>query len=286
MAIFEMVKYHKQEYPTDIPLHFEEIAAHFDIKKVSGSLDWSLHTEYSYGKRKFDSEIMTFSEIVSANKDGVPQLWRNEAWALQFADFIFALVEGIKIPKVIEIHPPFSDYTDLAGFVNSYSIFEAKIKDYFPDVEILIENRCGSVYKGGKFIISKLSDISALCNEIERLGMALKIAYDIPQIYTAHNAKTEREYISLLEQTVEFRPLIGGVHLWGKRLSETGRKVSHCGDLTSYFGDINIKKSFLNSFNSCFDDKQTRKMVLEVNSGNADLNSIITDLKMSGVSFV
>lgn len=287
MASFEMIKYHSQEYPEDIPLRIEEIAAHLDAQKVAGTLDWSLHTEYSYGKRKFDSEIVShYPDIISANKDGVPQLWKSKAWASQFADYVIELVNGVKVPKVIEIHPPFNDYTDIPGVVSTYSVFEEKIKEHFPDVEILIENRCGSVYKGGKFIVSKLQDVEALCSELHRTGIGLKIAYDVPQIYTAHNAKTESEYISLLERTKELRPFISGVHLWGKRLSETGRKVSHCGDLTSYFGDEAIKASFLCAFNDCFDDGTARKMVLEVNSGNSDLNSIIADLKSVGVKFV
>jgi len=287
MASFEMIKYHSQEYPADMPLRIEEIAAHLDVQKVAGALDWSLHTEYSYGKRKFDSEIVShYPDIISANKDGVPQLWKSKAWASQFADYVIELVNGVKVPKVIEIHPPFNDYTDISGFVSTYSVFEEKIKEHFPDVEILIENRCGSVYKGGKFIVSKLQDVEALCSELSRTGLGLKIAYDVPQIYTAHNAKTEGEYISLLERTKEIRPFIGGVHLWGKRLSETGRKVSHCGDLTSYFGDEAVKESFLMAFKDCFDDGTPRKMVLEVNSGNTDLNSIIADLKSVGVQFI
>ena len=156
MTCFEMIKYHGKEYPADVPLRIEEIAAHFDITSVGGRLERSLHTEYSYGKRKFNSALIAkFPEILAAQKDGVPQLWKNESWALQFADFIFELVGSGPAPKVIEIHPPFSDYTDLAGFVRSYSGFEGKIKDRFPEVELLIENRCGSVYHGGRFVFSK-----------------------------------------------------------------------------------------------------------------------------------
>lgn len=50
MTSFEMIKYHGQEYPADVPLRIEEIAAHFDITNVGGKLNHSLHTEYSYGK--------------------------------------------------------------------------------------------------------------------------------------------------------------------------------------------------------------------------------------------
>lgn len=287
MTSFEMIKYHGQEYPADVPLRIEEIAAHFDITNVGGQLKRSLHTEYSYGKRNFNSALIAnYPEICSAQKDGVPQLWKNETWALQFADFIFALVGRGNAPGVIEIHPPFNDYTDMNGFVRAYSGFEAKIKERFPNVEILIENRCGSVYHGGKFILSKVQDIGTLCEAIERNSLQLKIAYDVPQIYTAHNAKTEETYLRLLDDTKPYRAHIGGVHLWGKKMSDTGRKVAHCGNLDTYFGDVEIKDHFLQGFKDCFDDGVARKMVLEVNSGNEDLQSIVSDLKDAGVRFV
>lgn len=287
MTSFEMIKYHGKEYPTDVPLRIEEIAAHFDITRIRAKLKKSLHTEYSYGKRKWDSALVQkFPELVAAQKESVPQLWKNERWAEQFADFIFELNGSGIAPKAIEIHPPFSDYTDISGFVKSYAAFETKIKERFPDVDILVENRCGSVYHGGKFVISKVKDIDALCEAIEKAGAQLKVAYDVPQIYTAHNAKTEDEYIRLLEESKRLRSLIGGVHLWGKSTSSTGRKVSHCGDLNSYFGDQTIKEHFLQAFKDCFDDGVARKMVLEVNSGNADLKSIVTDLRSVGICFV
>lgn len=287
MTSFEMIKYHGQGYPVDVPLRIEEIAAHFDITRVGGRLAKSLHTEYSYGKRKWDSALVKrYPEIVAAQKESVPQLWKNECWAEQFADFIFELNGSGPAPKVIEIHPPFNDYTDIVGFIKSYSIFEAKIKERFPEVEILVENRCGSVYHGGKFVVSKVKDVAALCDAIDKAGVQLKVAYDVPQIYTAHNAKNENEFIRLLEESKSFRGFVGGVHLWGKSVSSTGRKVSHCGDLNSYFGDQAIKEHFLQAFKDCFDDGVVRKMVLEVNSGNADLQSIVADLRSVGICFV
>ena len=286
MAIFEMVKYHTQAYPTDIPLRAEECAAHFDITSVKADLRYSLHTEYSYGKRKFDSELVNrFPSVVSAQKDGVPQLWKDESWAAEFAQFIFALA-GDAVPAVIEIHPPFGDYTDFDGFIKSYKVFENSILERFPEICLLIENRCGSVYKGGRFLVSKSQEVETLCNRIVRHGLRLKIAYDVPQIYTAHNVKKQNQYIDLLCQAESYREQIGGVHLWGKRKSETGRKVAHCGDLTSYFeGDLETKVLFLQQFNKCFDDGICRKMVLEVNSGNEDMLSIIADLRENGVVF-
>lgn len=286
MAIFEMVKYHTQSYPTDIPLRIEECAAHLDITSVDADLRYSLHTEYSYGKRKLDSALLTnFPALVGAHKDGVPQLWKDEQWAAEFAQFVFALAGGAT-PAVIEVHPPFGDYTDFDSFIRSYSVFERLITERFPEVDLLIENRCGSVYKGGRFLVSKSQEVETLCNLIVQHGLRLKIAYDVPQIYTAHNVKKQSQFIDLLHQAEAFREQIGGVHLWGKRKSETGRKVAHCGDLTSYFeGDMETKALFLQQFNKCFDDGICRKMVLEVNSGNEDMLSIITDLRENGVVF-
>lgn len=287
MASFAMVKYHGREYPPDIPLKTEEIAAHFDVTVVNGDLKWSLHTEYSYGKRKFNTaRIARYSELLAAQKEQVPQLWKNEAWAMEFADFLFDLVGSKSDPAVIEIHPPFNDYSDISRFIKIYSFFEEKVKDRFPETEILIENRCGSVYRGGKFVISKLADLSNLCELIETTGLSLKVAYDVPQVFTAHQANKEESFVKLIEETKLLRKHIGGVHLWGKKLSKTGRKVSHCGDLDSYFGDAAIKNHFLQTFKDCFDDGIVRKMVLEVNSGNDDLQSIIRDLKNTDVEFI
>ena len=286
MTVFEMVKYHAQDYPAEIPLRIEEIAAHFDVQTVSGSLEWSLHTEYSYGKRNLNTDLIhRFPELCSAHKEGVPQLWKNKEWAIEFAAFIQELVGSNKEPKLIEIHPPFSDYSSIQAFVDVYAAFEDAIATAFPNTEILIENRCGSVYHGGRFVVSKLRDVFLLCEAIEKQGLKLRVALDIPQIYTAHNAKAEKEYLALLEQTKFVKQFIGGVHLWGKRKSDLGRKVSHCGDLTSYFENDQVKEAFLLTFSNCFNDSNPRKMVLEVNSGNADLRSIIKDLRKHNVEF-
>ena len=287
MAIFEMVKYHTQTYPTDIPLRIEECAAHLDITSVEADLKYSLHTEYSYGKRKLDTDLLAhFPSLVYAHKDGVPQLWKDELWANEFAQFVISLA-GDAVPAVVEVHPPFTDYTDFSRFIQNYRIFEEVLVEKYPDVVLLIENRCGSVYKGGRFLVSKTQEVEQLCNLIIQNNLRLKIAYDVPQIYTAHNVKKQNQYIDLLQKAQDFRDQIGGVHLWGKRKSETGRKVAHCGDLTSYFeGDLELKGLFLEQFNKTFDDGICRKMVLEVNSGNEDLISIITDLRSNGVMFV
>ena len=285
MAVFEMIKYHSQSYPADIPLRIEECAAHFDVSVVRSALRCSLHTEYSYGKRKLDSQLLRqFPAILSAQRDGVPQLWKDENWALEFAQFVSVIAEGNDL-AVIEVHPPFNDYTDWEGFIKNYSLFEERILAQYPNVCLLIENRCGSIYHGGRFLISKAKEVETLCGLIVQHDLSLKVAYDVPQIYTAHNAKKLDQFIDLLSQAESIRSQIGGVHLWGKRKSDTGRIVAHCGDLTSYFDDDQTKDLFLHKFNEVFDDGISRKMVLEVNSGNDDLLSIVSDLQSTGVVF-
>jgi hypothetical protein len=288
MTVFEMVKYHKQEYPSDITLRTEEVAAHFDISKINSILNCSLHTEYSYGKRKFDSSLISsFPALMAAQKDGVPQLWKSEKWAEEFAQFVIKLVEEKSKLNVIEVHPPFIDYTDINGFIRAYMIFEEHIHNKFPNTEIFIENRYGSIYHGGRFLIAKLDDIFDLCEYISNERLHLKIALDIPQIFTAHNASKRAEYIELMAEIKNLQDYIGGVHLWGKSRSSTGRKVAHCGDLSSFFeDDIEIKKQFLESFSDCFNDGIARNLVLEVNSRNADILSIINDLRSVDIKFV
>ena len=289
MTCFEMVKYHSQTYPPDIPLHLEEVAAHMDItRQINCTLKMSLHTEYSYAKRNMNSvPVSNYPELVSSNKDWIPRLWASPLWAEQFAGFVTDLVDDDTAPGVIEIHPPFNDYTDMNGFIDSYSVFEKKITDIWPDVEILIENRYGSVYHGGRFLISTIPDIISLCEKIDENSLRLKIAYDIPQIYSAHNVRKDIDYLKLLNRTTEFREYIGGVHLWGKGSSASGRRIAHCGNLDTFFnGNTELKNRFLNGIAYVFNDAIPRKMVLEVNSGNDDLLSIINDLRSVGIQFV
>ena len=290
-TIFEMVKYHNKEYPINIPLDCEEISSHLDIEEIEVELpNYSLHTEYSYGKRNLTSRLYSSnSQLALAHKDGVPQLWKNKQWADEFADFIFALTKDKIAPTAIEIHPPFTDYTgSLDEFVERYEVFETKIMNSFPNVKILIENRCGAVYHGGKFILSKIDSLLELSNIIDSEKLHLRFALDIPQLYTAHGCKNEKSdmYYELLKKLVSIRHNIGGVHLWGKRKSDTGRKVAHCGDLSSYFeNNKEIIDRFLLEFKDLFSDDLMRKLVLEVNSSNEDLGSIIEDLLNVGIIF-
>lgn len=291
MALFKMVKYHRREYPPSIPINIEEIAGHFDVKSTNSTMDYSIHTEYSYGKRKFlNKNLAMLDLIVSSNKKGVPQLWKCETWAEEFAKFILRQTRGLSQPKVIEIHPPFDDYVEgIKSFILIYKLFEDIIKNEYPNTEIHIENRSGSIYSGGKFVISNLQQLMDLCEQIEKYNLKLKVAFDIIQLYTAHSISLNKKDLitKLLNDATNIRKYIGGVHLWGKKLSKNGRKIAHYGDLNSYFNyDFNLKYEFISTLGELFNDNVCRNLVLEVNSSNNDILSIIEDLSAANFKYI
>lgn len=99
------IQYHKRKYPDHIRPNIDEIAGHFDVHEISPNRNFSLHTEYSYGKRNLTSEVIKqFTTLQNSNKEGVPQLWYSELWAIEFAEFVKTLCNG-KAPSIIEIHP-------------------------------------------------------------------------------------------------------------------------------------------------------------------------------------
>lgn len=291
MSIFEMIKYHSKVYPANIPLRTEEVACNFDTLSITPHIEYSLHTEYSYAKRKYRNKLLSkYNHITSAHKYDIPMLWTDIKWATEFAEFIIEMTNLLHAPQYIEIHPPYSDYTDgQETFLDRYRVFEEIILETYPDTQILIENRCGSLYKGGKFILSDINSIKTLVSIIDKKNLSLRVTLDIPQLYTAHNVRTsETDLITkLLHETIEIREYIKGLHLWGKKTSESGRRIAHVGNLDTYFyNNKQVKNEFLNSLFNLFNDNQLRNMVLEVNSGNDDLYSIVDDLLKAGISFV
>lgn len=283
------IQYHKRKYPEYIKPEIDEISGHFDIIKKASNRKFSLHTEYSYGKRKLNSELISsFPNLKNSHKDNVPKLWHSEEWALEFADFIKSLCNG-SIPTIIEIHPPFNDYiTSVSKFLDIYKIFEDSILLNFPESKILIENRTGSMYKGGKFLISKEDSINELCELITSKNLKLRIALDIPQLLTAYGGPqnfNEKTLETILNSQNQYRSFINSIHLWGKRKSLKGRTISHCGDLNSYFENNKKKKIFLNWLSNFLQDDKPRYFVPEVNSTDEDLHSIINDLERINIKF-
>ena len=291
MIKLRMVKYGKHRYPATIPLSIEEVAGHFDIRALKPKMNYSLHTEYSFTNRKWLYEPATrFPVLCAANHKEIPQLWYSTEWAQEFAEFAIELVGDNQDPSIIEIHPPFEDYCpDIQTFLNRYQIFEKIIKSRFHDVKIMIENRSGSRYGKSAFLFSKVDSLISLSKEIDRSGSDLRITLDIPQVYTAHNVKqnSSDRIVSLLHQLKGIRHNISGIHLWGKKENENGRRSAHSGDLNTYFyHDIMLKDNFLKALHSLLDDEVVRVLVLEVNGSNEDLHSIIKDLDTISVQYV
>ena len=292
MSIFIPIDYDGRRYPEDISPKIKEVAANFDMAYLRPLKEYSLHTEYSYGKRKFNSDaISNFNTIKESQRDFVPMLWANEKWAMEFSDFIFKIVGNNRPPKIIEIHPPFNDYcTCIEDFLKIYGLFEESISKKYPETNIFIENRYGTLYRGGKFLISKADEIENLCKVISRMSLKLRIVLDFPQLFSAYNLGpgkfTEDKIVSLMRAVNPFREYVRGVHLLGKKDYGTGRQVSHMGDLDTYFVEKELKEIFLKELYDLLDDGIQRYFVPEVNSSDQDLRSIIEDLKRYGFKFV
>lgn len=160
MGKFILVKY-RNKYLEGKKPSIQEIAAHFDVSHINPEPDYSLHTEYSITKRDFRSiHLRECDEIKTANHRGVPKLWFSEKWANEFAKFIKSLTNGLIPPTIIEIHPPYKDYTgSIDVFLDRYKIFEEEILKLFPAVCIVVENRHKSYYGPSQFLLSKVEDL-------------------------------------------------------------------------------------------------------------------------------
>lgn len=286
------ITYHSKKYPENVISNIDEIAGNFDKDTIDPKRKYSLHTEYSHMKRKLDNCLINkYPELKKSEKENIPQLWKNKEWAKEFADFIIELVGDNLPPEIIEIHPPFNDYcNDFSMFFDIYEEFEKKIIVKFPKTNIFIENRCGTFYKGGKFIISNGKSIIQFLQELQKRNLKLKLVLDYPQVFSAEAIKMDNIKLKkIIEFNNNIKPYIsyiGGFHLWGKRKSKTGRWTSHTGDLNTFFSNDNLlKDEFINSVIDTFDDNSIRFFVPEVNSSEEDLQSIIYDLLKHNIKF-
>ena len=281
---FELIEYNGIPYPEGYISKIKEIAGHLDKERIEKEECYSLHTEYSYGKRKFESSILEkYKTLREANKSGVPQLWKSEEWAKEFASFVFELTEGKNPPQIVEIHPPFNDYSDIEHFVKCYKVFEKEIRQVYPNTNIFIENRSGTVYRGGRFVVGRADEIVALCKVIENHDLDLGIVLDFPQLLTAERIDTLKfnadKYMAAVKKIYVYQHLIKGIHIWGKKKNPKGRWIAHCGTLDTYFGgNVENKNVFINGIARICDDGSRRFLVPEVNSGVDDLKRIITDI--------
>lgn len=280
------VQYGVRSYPEGIRPKIQEIAGHFDKTAIHPLLPrFSLHTEYSCYARELCSPLLSsFPTLCSSHRQGIPQLWYSEAWAAEFAEFIRVLCAG-QTPSVIEIHPPFSDYTDFAAFLSHYAVFEERILSVYPQVRILIENRFGTAYRGAPFLFSSARDFLELAERLDASGLHLQIAWDIPQFFTALGS-SPRTMETDLHSVAPVIHAAAGIHLWGKKDSGRRKRVAHCGSLDDYFrGKSTLKRAFLACLHDLLGDGLPRLFVPEVNSGQSDLDAIVRDLLEAGFRF-
>jgi len=286
------IQYHKRKYPAGIEPKITEIAGNFDVSEIKCEMHYSLHTEYSFAARRFDSPLIkNLSTISNSSKHGIPQLWFNKKWASEFAKFVVALTSKNQFPKIIEIHPPFNDYCpSLNRFIDIYKVFESKILSLNPNTQLLIENRFGSQYRGGKFLFSSNTEFIELAEAIESSSCKLRMILDVPGLFTKHygpKTKSSHDIVSTFAPLHNCRKYIRGLHLWGKKRSDKGRWIAHSGNLNTYFdGDLSLKKVFLDELANLLNDPVKRYFVPEVNSSDSDLVSIVDDLRGVGFQFV
>jgi len=294
------IKYGTKNYPPPIDPKIQEIPGHFDIdtkrtrKKIKilkqANKNFSLHTEYSYKERNFNcSLIQNKTSIRSSNYKGVPLLWKSEEWTKEFADFIVELCMESE-PAIIEIHPPFKNYSNLEKFIKHYKIFEDLIAKKYPNTKILIENRNTSKYSKRsehlklEFLISDLDDLQRLADFISKEELKLRIVLDIPQLFGRLGGikRISIEKLTNIFNTLKkLHDFIDGFHIWGIK-----DRIPHTGDLNSYFKDNSKKQHFLVLFSEFISNSpKDFYFVPEVNSNEKDLNSIINDLIKAGIKF-
>jgi len=296
--------YRNMNYPSHIKANIHEVSGNFYKEELIIKSPYSLHTECSHGERNFNSKIINdFKYIYKAKKNNIPQLWRNEAWAYEFFLFIEWLIDSNTSPEVLEIHPPFDDYCNtFERFMEIFIVFYQNFIREHPATTILIENRFGTRYKGGNFLLSKCSDVLLFCTKLSQypIGCNLKIVLDYPQLFSVETMKGKTSKLSfesdsneLLEKIIafnlkikEYRELIGGFHMWGKLKSEN-RCIPHAGNFDTFFNFNQLaKEAFLSSVFSAFNDDIPRYFVPEVNSGENDFHSIVTDMEKAEFRFI
>ena len=279
-----LIKYGNLKYNNLNP-QIEEVGYPFqtfgrDINK-NPLLPYSLHTEYSASKLN-DNTIeqlhkYNFITLASALKAKKSQLWYSEKWTYEFIDFIKFIVTNKlnnKIPKIIEIHPPYiknRNYQEsLTEFFNYYKIFEDNIhKIYSSDIIILIENRNQS----GSFLLSKSSDYIEFQKKIIEQNLSLKLIVDIPQLYgkmiRTYKTLTKQEIIrQIFDDLSQCKDVIGGFHICGK---------SHLGDFDTLFEDK--KEYFLILLKRLVDNINNNLYVVPEIMRQSDFENIINDIK-------
>ena len=189
------IKYHCLNYPAGIEPTIQEVSGTFGQEKLKAwDKSFSLHTEFSYGFRDFrKGPVHRYPCLSESQKNGIPQLWRSKQWAEEFASYVVDFCNG-RIPSIIEIHPPFAEYSSLKCFLDVYSVFEERIKAVYKEVRILVENRYGTQYTPRRFVFSRIDSFFELSDLLDKSGLGLKMAFDIPQLFSVHDIRPSTSY--------------------------------------------------------------------------------------------
>jgi hypothetical protein len=288
MTKFIPVLYMGKPYPVGIRCPIEEVAGHLDKTSIRPSGRYSLHTEYSYFARDLDSALLqAFPTLGSSHIRSIPQLWRSEAWADEFAAFAVQLVGTHPPPDILEIHPPFLDYCpDIPTFLSRFIRFEAAIYRAFPATRICLENRAGTQYRKSGFLISSFDSVAALLQNLKEEGAALRLVLDYPQLFTAEGYDMNRfpieTFVEHQTRLAPYKDMISGIHIWGRK----GLLGAHAGTLDDLFqGNTSMKKRVVEAIVSFYDDGRERYFVPEVNGSAKDLQAIVQDFLDCGVKF-
>ena len=278
------ISYRGHPYPMGISPALDELPGHFDRKAFLTKRPYCLHTEYSAGPRQWNSPLLRgLDEITSSQRKGIPELWPNRRWGVQFAEFVIRLVGDNQDPTLIEIHPPFVSYCkDVDSFLDIYGVFASTLRVRIQKSTIVIENRNGTRHPS-KFLVSTVSDVVNLFAAAERRGIDLGLALDLPQIFSAHlgsKPPTPLEVEHLLEKLRPVAHRIETLHIWGRR------KTAHNGTLDDLFGhDPLAKETFFDGLHRLLEDGRPRYFLPEVNSSKEDLQSIVSDFVSAGFGF-
>jgi hypothetical protein len=308
------------KYPSQVEANIHEISGNFDKEKLSQSNSfYSLHTDSASKPRTFNSKIFRdLIHIKSAQTNGIPQLWYDKNWAGDFFTFVDRIIGSNNPPEVLEIHPPFINYPIFENcrisirkfdyckafkiFLDVFDVFNKKFIEKYKETKVFIENR-GSNWSG-RFLLTKPSEILNFARILNKKNSSLNIVIDYPQIFSAlyisKNIKKKKalqekgiliddeileEVILFNKDLIENRSIIGGIHIWGKKKDDAGIWRSHAGDLNDLFNkDNDLKKKFLDSIFSTFNDNKARYFVPEVNN-REKFKSIVNDMKQAGFTF-
>ena len=290
---FYFVQYRDIIPPEWVNCDMKMVEGHFDAIRFSESGRYLLNTEYSYGRRKFRSKVISeCGGVLQTTKDGVPLLWYNKEWVLAFVEYIKRITADSVNPEAIEIYPPFKQYiASIEQFANLYRLFEYEIKKVFPDVKIMICNRNKSIRGEMNFLVKHLDDIRELFDVISRYNLGLKISLDLSQLIEAQAHQVaylnEENLYKLFGKLKTYAGHIQGIHLFSKMKGNEGRVKLNAANFDSYLkNNQKKKKALLQALAFLFEDNIERYLILETNSGLEDVSAVLKDLYSAGFTFI